>query len=215
MSTTHARTAADQVEDQTTALDGGRNRWRVVDIVVAAVLGVAVGLLFILWNYTVYPGALKPVEALLPGLGGLLTFGWLLGGPLGALVIRKPGAALLVEVLAAIVSMAPGTVWGNGVFFSGVAQGLGAELVFLAVAYRRWSAGVALVAGVAAAVAAWANEYIQYNWAQSATFNITYLVCLVVTGLVTGVLAWTLMKGLANSGALDRFAAGREARAEG
>ena len=76
-------------------------KWRVVDIVVAAVLGVACGLIFLLWNVA-YLGPKGLLEPLLPGLQGLLDGPWLLAGVLGAVVIRKPGAAIFTEVIAAI-----------------------------------------------------------------------------------------------------------------
>ena len=45
-------------------------------------------------------------------------------------------------------------------------------------------------------------------------FLITYLICCILSGLVLGgLVAWLLVKALAATGALDRFAAGREARA--
>jgi energy-coupling factor transport system substrate-specific component len=62
-------------------------RWRVVDIVVAAVLGVAIGLVFWAWN--VVGGAwFGAADALTPGLGGIAVGIWLIGGVFGGLVIR-------------------------------------------------------------------------------------------------------------------------------
>lgn len=186
--------------------------WRVVDIVVAAVLGVAIGLVFFAYNGPGY-AAFESVDALTPGLGGLLAGVWLLGGPLGALVIRKPGAALFVELLAAIVSMALGTIWGWETVASGFAQGLGAEVVFALAAYRRWNLGVAMLAGAGAGAAAWVNEFILGNHAKSLAFNGTYLVCLLISGaILAGLLGWLLTRALASAGALDRFASGRDAR---
>ena len=79
-------------------------RWRVVDIVVAAVLGVAIGLVF--WGWNIIGGAwFGAADALTPGFGGIAVGIWLIGGVIGGLVIRKPGAALVVEVIAAIISM--------------------------------------------------------------------------------------------------------------
>ena len=54
-----------------------------------------------------------------------------MAGVVGGLVIRRPGAALLCEVVAALVSMLPGTKWGFTTLVSGVLQGLGAEIAFL------------------------------------------------------------------------------------
>ena len=88
-------------EDETTA--ASTKGWRVVDIVVAAVLGVAIGLVFLVWN-SIGGAWFGAMDGVTPGLGGLAVGIWLLGGVVGGLVIRKPGAALLVEVIAAAVS---------------------------------------------------------------------------------------------------------------
>ncbi|GAA1392189.1 ECF transporter S component [Luteococcus peritonei] len=198
--------------DQTRPVTG--RGWRVVDIVVAAVLGVAVGLVFFAYNNSL-ANLWGPLDAVLPGLAGLIAGIWLLGGPLGGLVIRKPGAALLVELLAALVSMVLGNKWGMTTLYSGLAQGLGAEIVFALFAYRRWNLGVAVLSGIGAALGAFINEYILGNHAMSATFNITYLACLAVSGAVlAGALAWFVTRALAATGALSRFASGREARTE-
>ena len=89
-----------------------RFRWRVVDIVVAAVLGVAIGLVFWGWN-TVGGLWFAAMDGLTPGLGGIAVGIGLLGGVVGGLIIRKPGAALLVEVIAAVVSALIGNAWGS------------------------------------------------------------------------------------------------------
>lgn len=186
--------------------------WRVVDIVVAAVLGVAVGLIFFAYNNTI-ANFWGPLDAVLPGLAGLIAGIWLLGGPLGGLIIRKPGAALLVELLAATVSVLPGNKWGITTLYSGFAQGLGAEIVFAIFAYKRWNLPVAILSGVGAAVGAFINEFILGNHAMSLAFNATYLVCLMVSGaILAGGLAHLLTKALASAGALNRFESGNQAR---
>lgn len=194
-----------------------RFRWRVVDIVVASVLGVAIGLIFWAWNTAGYAWFVS-MDALTPGLGGIAVGIWLLGGVVGGLVIRKPGAALLVEVVAAIVSMLIGNVWGVSTLLSGLVQGLGAELIFLLFLYRRFTLPVAMLAGVGAAVGAWIFELFygtSPNMLKTVEFNAIYLGALVVSGAVlAGVVGWVLVRGLAATGALNRFAAGRAARDE-
>ncbi|WP_347757058.1 ECF transporter S component [Agrococcus sp. ProA11] len=189
------------------------SRWRVVDIVVAAVLGVATGLLFVLWNGVGYVW-FSAMDALTPGFGGLAAGIWLIGGVLGGLIIRKPGAALFVELLAATVSMLLGSQWAIETVYAGIAQGLGAELVFLLFAYRRFGLGVAMLAGVGAAVAAWVLElFTSGNLAMSAEFLMIYLACLAVSGaLLAGLVGWLLTRALASTGVLDRFASGRSRR---
>src|SRR5699024_851283 len=123
----------------------GRHRWRTRDIVIAAVLGVVIGLIFTLWTFAGYAG-IRALDPLPPGFGGLVTGVWLLGGVAGGLVIRKPGAARFVEVLAAVVSMLLGSQWAVETIYSGIAQGLGAELVFLLLGYRRFGLAAAALA---------------------------------------------------------------------
>lgn len=188
-------------------------RWRVVDIVVAAVLGVAIGLVFWGWN-TIGYAWFGAADALTPGLGGIAVGIWLLGGVVGGLVIRKPGAALVVELVAAIVSMLIGNVWGISTILSGLVQGLGAEIIFALFFYRRFGIAVAALAGVGAAVAAWVFELFygsSPNILKSVEFNTIYLVSVVVSGaILAGVVGWLLVRALAVTGALNRFAAGRE-----
>lgn len=188
-------------------------RWRVVDIVVAAVLGVATGLIFLAWNL-IGSAWYTAMDALTPGFGGLAAGIWLLGGVLGGLIIRKPGAALFVEALAATVSALLGSQWGITTLYSGLAQGLGAELVFAAFAYRRFSLPVSMLAGAGAGLGAWVLElFLTPNLDKSIEFNLIYLVCLLISGAVlAGLVGWLLTRALAATGALDRLASGRSAQ---
>ncbi|MBF4576666.1 MULTISPECIES: ECF transporter S component [unclassified Frondihabitans] len=186
-------------------------RWRVVDIVVASVLGVAAGVIFWAWGL-----AWTPLSGLLtfsPGLEGLLAGGWLFAGVLGGLVIRKPGAALYTEIVAAVVSMLVGTQWGFSTLIWGILEGLGAELLFAVLLYRSWRLGAALLAGMGAGLAA---GLLDTNFSSVAAyapeFKVIYLVSSVVSGAVlAGLLSWLAVRGLAASGALSRFASGRSA----
>ncbi len=196
--------------DRTTT---GRFRWRVVDIVVASVLGVAAGLIFLLWNIG-YLGPKSLLEPLLPGLQGLLDGPWLFAGVLGALIIRKPGAALYTETLAAVVSALVGNQWGGFLTLeAGLVQGLGAEVVFLIFAYRVWNLPVAILAGAGAALFGGVNNLILWYAGADTTFTVVYLISTIVSGaVIAGALSWVLARGLAATGALDRFASGRERR---
>ena len=183
-------------------------RWRVVDIVTAAVLGVASGVLFWAWGLAWTP--LSTLLAFSPGLSGLLAGGWLFAGVLGGLVIRKPGAAVFTEVVAATVSALIGTQWGFETLIWGAIEGLGAELVFAVLLYRVWAFWVAPLAGAGAGVAV---AILDTNFSSIAGFDPTakliYAVSAVVSGAVVGVLSWLAVRALARAGALNRFAAGR------
>ena len=184
-------------------------RWRVVDIIVASVLAVAAGLVFVLWNIASNPiGA--PLGAVLPGLQALLGGGWLFAGVLTALVIRKPGAALYGEMVAATVSALVGNQWGVLTLESGLVQGLAAELVFAVFLYRAWNLPVAVLSGAAAGLALAVNDLILWYPGSAATFSAIYVVSAIVSGaLIAGALSWFVVRGLAKTGALSRFPSGR------
>ena len=187
----------------------GSLRWRVVDIVVASVLAVAAGLVFVIWNVAHSP-ITAPLNALLPGLQALAGGGWLFAGVLTALVIRKPGAALYGEVVAATVSALVGNQWGVLTIESGLVQGLGAELVFAVFLYRRWNLPVAILAGALAGVALAVNDLILWYPGAATAFAVIYTASAVVSGaVIAGVLSWFVVRGLARTGALSRFESGR------
>lgn len=187
-----------------------RYEWRVVDIVVASVIAVAVGVVFFAWSAG-YSG-IALLTAGFPPLAGLYTGGWLLAGVLGGLIIRKPGAAIYCEVLAAAVSALLGTQFGLAVLLSGLIQGIGAELVFALFLYRKWNLGVALLAGLSAGLALSIGENILYNSLWALEWKLLYVVFAAVSGVViAGLLSWLAVKGLAKTGVLSSFAAGRTA----
>ncbi|MGB3482345.1 MAG: ECF transporter S component [Mycobacterium sp.] len=195
--------------DQQTVTNSSALRWRVVDIVVASVLAVAAGLVFVFWNIASNPLS-APLIALLPGLQGLVGGGWLFAGVLTALVIRKPGAALYGELIAATVSALVGNQWGVMTIESGLVQGLGAELVFALFLYRRWNLPVAVLSGAVAGLALAINELIIYYPGSTTEFAAIFTVTAVLSGaLIAGVLSWFMVRGLAKTGALSRFDSGK------
>jgi len=185
-------------------------RWRVVDIVVASVIGVASGAIFLVWNVASEP-ITAPLAAALPGLQALGGGFWLFAGVLTALVVRKPGAAIYGEMLAATVSALVGNQWGVLTLLSGFTQGLGAELIFLIFLYGNWRAVVAVLAGAGAGLAMAVTDLTVWYAGADTTFVIVYTISAIVSGaVIAGALSWLATRGLAKTGALSRFASGRE-----
>ena len=153
-------------------------------------LAVAAGLVFVLWNIASNPIS-APLGALLPGLQALAGGGWLFAGVLVALVIRKPGAALYGEVVAASVSALVGNQWGVLTLESGLVQGVGAELVFAVFLYRRWNLPVALLAGAVAGLALAINDLILVsgNWGGGAALSFLVLLASGVVAVIAYLLA--------------------------
>ncbi|WP_117210674.1 ECF transporter S component [Allorhizocola rhizosphaerae] len=186
-----------------------RFAWRTVDIVVASVIAVAFGVVFWAWNQLWL--ATTPAFTFYPPAQGLIYGVWLVPAVLGAWIIRKPGAALYCEWLAAIISVALGNAWGGSVIWQGLVQGIGAELVFLIVLYRVWTMPVALLAAAASGIGAalW-DTFVWWATADWATFRLPLIVATVVSAIViAGFGSPLLARALAATGVLDRFPAGR------
>jgi energy-coupling factor transport system substrate-specific component len=191
------------------SLAAPRAGWRVVDIVVASVLGVAGGLLFVVWNLNY--GAISAPLSTVPAIA-LLGGVWLLPAVLGGLVIRKPGAAVYTELVAAVLSALVGNQWGFSTVWYGLIEGLGAEVVFAVLLYRRFGLPTAMVAGaVDGAVISLCDLLLSYP-TTSVTWKGTYVVCLAISGaVVAGAGSWALTRALAATGALAPLASGRTA----
>lgn len=188
-----------------TASSTGRLRWRLVDIATASVIGVTAGVVFWVWGLG-WSALSAPVDALLPGVGAFLASVWIFAGVLGGLIIRKPGAAMLTEVIAALVSALIGSQWGLTALWSGLVQGLGAEIVFAILAYKIFTWRTAALAGAAAGLAMAINDTLLWYPGAGDTFVTVYTVSAVAGGvLIAGLGSWALSRGLERSGALRRF----------
>lgn len=184
--------------------------WRVVDIVVASVLGVASGLVFWAWS-----AAYTPVSTLFdafPPAAGLLTGGWLFAAVLGGLIIRKPGAAVYTELVAGIVESLLGNHYGFSSVWYSLVEGMGAEVVFAVLLYRAWGLVAALLAGAGAGATVGIMDTFLYQPTFSLGWKLLYIGCSVVSGVVVaGLGSWALTRALAASGALAALPSGRAA----
>src|SRR3954470_20932271 len=183
-------------------------RWRTVDIVVTAVLGVAFGVVFWAWNllwaatggaFTAFP----PAQALLYGV-------WLLPAVVAPLIIRKPGAAIFAETVAAIVSALLGAQWGAQVVLYGLLEGLAGELGYAVFPYRRFGWLQAALSAILAGAAAAVLDLVYWYPLWTTGWKLTYVLVVVLSTLIVcGIGGTALVRALARTGALSSFAAGR------
>ena len=185
-------------------------RWRTVDIVVTAVLGVAFGVVFWAWNLF-YGVAAEPL-AFLPPLAAILNGVYLMPGVVAGLLVRKPGAAVFASTVAAAVSLLLGSPYGGIIVVYGLVQGLGGELGFLLTRYRRFGWGTAVLAGVTAGLStAILDTTLYYAATPLLGFKLPYTLLTVLSSvLLAGVGGLLLVRALARTGALSAFAAGRQ-----
>lgn len=192
-----------------TEMPGERNRWRLVDVVVAAVLAVTFGAVFQLWN--LLWTAMNPAFSAFPPLQGFMYGIWLLPAVLVPLVIRRRGAALFGELMAAVVSALFGAPWGLLTIVYGLMQGGAAELVFALGLYRAWGLPSALLAGAAAGAAAALLDVALYyaDWASG--WQLLYAALVIPSAaVIAGLGGWLLVRALARTGVLTAFPSGGE-----
>ncbi len=129
--------------------------------------------------------------------------------------MRKPGAGLYAEVVAAVLEALLGNIWGISTLYIALVQGLFAELGFAVFAYRKWNLQTTLLSGVLSALGCWGYSFFTNLQAISFTgsYGVVYLITTLLSGLVfAGVIVWYLYIAIAKTGALDKFASGREVR---
>ena len=199
-------------ENQSSAVRKHNNKWRVVDIVVAAIIAVASGVIFWGWDI-VCTAPLALFEAVTPGFEGLLNAFWLFAGPLAAIIVRKPGAALFAETLAAALELTMGNQWGvGGSLIVGIVQGLGAEIGLAIFAYKKWDLLSTTISGALAGVGCGLYYWLT-NPAWSALRVSIYLIASAISGAVlAGAVMYLLQVAIAKTGVLDFFFATYVAR---
>jgi energy-coupling factor transport system substrate-specific component len=185
-----------------------RRRWRTVDIVVTAVLGVAFGIVFWAWNLLWAAtgaafAAFPPAQAFMYGV-------WLLPAVVAPLIVRKPGAGLFAELVAAILSALLGSSWGSIILLYGLLQGVAGELGYAAFGWRRFGWPQAALSAVLAGAMAAVLDLVYYYPDWTGGWKTTYVAVVVASTLVVAGLGGTaLVRALARTGALSSFAAGR------
>ncbi|MGD0018923.1 MAG: ECF transporter S component [Candidatus Limnocylindrales bacterium] len=180
-------------------------RWRTVDILVVAAIAVAFGVVFWFWNAFVWVW-LKPLgepwEYVISGV-------WVMPAVVAPLIVRKPGAALFAEMVAAVVSVILGSQWGLDTLLSGFVQGAGAEILFGFAMYRSFGPLMAVLAGAGAGIGEALHDI--PVWFPTASREVQIGVAsleIVSAALVAGFGGWLLVRALRRTGALQTFPPG-------
>jgi len=160
--------------------------WTLREILIVAVLGAVFGVLYLGW---------VQVWLIAQAIFGAVTMDvvmgfWFIVSIIAAAIIRKPGAALLSEVLAALIQVLLGSPAGLMLLVSGLVQGAGAEAVFAATRWKNYRLPVLMAAGVGAAIFSFIYTWIRFDYGALAPG-------LLVTMFVLRCLSGALLGGLA------------------
>lgn len=167
------------------------------DLLVTVLISVVLGVVYHFWSsvYSLLSPLFFQADELVYGM-------WFLASTLVFLLIRKPGVALIAEVAAAHVEILFGSEWGIQLVLYSVLQGLGAELVFAAFRYRKFSASVAALAGIGAAIGSIIPDFF-YGYVQDyAPWLLTakYIMRAISSVVICGYFAYGLVKAVEATG---------------
>ena len=161
------------------ALDS--RHWRQREIVITATLGIVFGVLYLAWVQL-----WVVAQALLGPLALDILFGFRCAGSVtAAYIIRKPGAALATEVIAALAEVLAGNPSGLLLLLTGLVQGLGAELPFALTGWRNYRLPVLLASGASAALFSFVYTWIRFSYG---TLSPSLLLIMFVLRLASGAL---------------------------
>src|SRR4051794_16682601 len=109
-------------------------RWSLREILILAVLGAVFGVLYLGWVqvWLIAQAIFGPVT-----MDVVMGF-WFIVSIIAASIIRKPGAALASEMLAAVMEVLLGSPAGLLLLLAAFVQGVGAEAVFAATGWRNY-----------------------------------------------------------------------------
>lgn len=178
--------------------------WKLKEVVLLSVFAVVFAVVYLLFVH---------VGNIWAGVIGPIAYEWMFGiwfivSIISAYIIRKPGAALLSETMAAIIEVMIGNAVGPRLILSGIVQGLGAEAAFAATGYKRYDWWVLCLAGIGSAVFSFAYGFFVSGYAALDPSLLAWMFTLrVISGaVIAGLGGKYLSDGLLASGALRGYA---------
>lgn len=179
--------------------------YTIFEMVFICVSSVALGVAF--WGWTFAYEVTKPALKLV-GLNYLAAGFWIFASVFTPLIVRRPFVAIIASVIAAGVEGVI-THWGAMALVWGLVQGLGAEVVFAATGYRKWSFYVVVAASMISATASFVLDYFYYGYSQMAlTLQVTqYLSFVISAAVLAGFLSYILVQRLKKLNLLNRYLA--------
>jgi energy-coupling factor transport system substrate-specific component len=184
--------------------------WTLREILIVTVLGAVFGVLYLAW---------VQVWLIAQAIFGAVTMDvvmgfWFIVSIIAAAIIRKPGAALLSEVLAALVQVLLGSPAGLLLLVTGLVQGAGAEAVFAATRWKNYRLPVLMLAGVGAAIASFAYTWVRFDYGALAPgLLVTMFALRCLSGAILGGLAGHLVvEALYKTGVLSGLKIDHERR---
>ncbi|WP_423188346.1 ECF transporter S component [Alkalibacterium sp. f15] len=169
-----------------------RNKLTLRDYLLMALISVVFGVLYLM---AVYAGTALTTILTPFGLGVLgyePFFGiWFMAAIITTYLIRKPAVGIITEVIAALIEVMLGNMFGVMVLVSAFIQGVGVEIPFALTKYGKYSYKIAMLSALSAAVLSflWTgfrSNYLAMDWRiVAAIFVVRLLSSLFFTGYLS------------------------------
>jgi energy-coupling factor transport system substrate-specific component len=184
------------------------SNWKLKEIVVVAMIGAVVGIVFMLWSNLYLP--LTPV---LGPVGIEILYGmYFLPGIMIMYIVRKPGAAVLGSLIASLISTLAGSPFGFvNVVIAGLIQGAAPEFIFFLRGYKKFDLSTMLLAGAFTAIAIFVRDFFVFGYgAFPGQVLLGMIVVRMISGaLIAGLLGKFIADALHKTGVLANFSIAR------
>ena len=155
------------------------------------------------------------------GFIGPIAYEWIFGiwfivSIICMYIIRKPGAAVISETIAATVEVLLGSAVGPRLILSGVIQGLGAEAAFAVTRYKRFDLSILILAGIGSSVFSFVYGYLLGGFAIYSTGYVALMLAirLLSGALLAGVGGKAVADGLLATGSLNGYSIARSKKGD-
>lgn len=167
----------------------------VKDIVIIAMIGAVIGVLF-----TFMDGMYNPLSNLLGPILISITFGiYALSAILPGVLFNKPMAALLGAIFAAGINILTGSPYGIHIMVAGICQGLAVELAMFINKYRKFNIFTYILSSILIVVFVTTRDYFVFSFG-ALPFNIKIITVIIrilstiVIGIVISKLVSSALK---------------------
>ncbi|MDR2366615.1 MAG: ECF transporter S component [Deltaproteobacteria bacterium] len=186
--------------------------WKLREAILVGIVSVVFGVIYLAAVYLgIFLSTLVSPLGLAPLANEPIYGIWFMASTFIAYFVRKPGAAVVTEVLAALLEVLMGNMYGPLVLVSGTVQGLGAEVVFMATSYKNHGLGVMAVAGMGSGLASFVIDFFISGFG---LLSIGFLAVMLPIRLLSsaffcGLVSLRLATGLERTGLTKAYRVGR------
>lgn len=188
------------------------HKWRLKDIIMVGFVSIIFAVIYLgaVYFATFLSTLLTPLG--LAPLANEFVFGiWFMAATFAAYIIQKPGVATVTEILAALIEVLMGNMYGPIVLVSGLIQGAGAEIVFALGRYRKFNTLTMCLAAVGCCITSFIWGFFRSGFLllSPGLLIAMFALRLVSSLLFSGLLCKVLADQLARTGLLKSYALGQ------